>query len=131
DLDIQDILLLKDGHCFKDSVLNLCNTFEKDIDNRLQLFSGSFDTIIKLSKEGLGMTLLPYLHSLDLEDKDRMYLREFSGTAPAREVSLIFHKSQLKMHLIEALKVSIDRIVKTVIVFNDVNIISPVLKKEV
>jgi len=131
DLDIQDIILLKDGHCFKDSVLNLCNTFEKDIDNRLQLFSGSFDTIIKLSKEGLGMTLLPYLHSLDLEDKDRMYLREFSGTAPAREVSLIFHKSQLKMHLIEALKVSIDRIVKTVIVFNDVNIISPVLKKEV
>ena len=60
ELEIQDILLLEDGHCFKDSVINICSTHKIDNTKGFQLASGSFDTLIKLSKEGLGMTLLPY-----------------------------------------------------------------------
>lgn len=29
DLDIDDMLLLEDGHCFKDGILNLCKSFKK------------------------------------------------------------------------------------------------------
>jgi len=41
--------LLEDGHCFKESILNLCNTFGNK-NNHFQLHSGSFNTLIKLSK---------------------------------------------------------------------------------
>jgi LysR family hydrogen peroxide-inducible transcriptional activator len=112
ELEMDDILLLEDGHCFKESVINLCRTYKSDNKKGFQLESGSFDTLIKLSKEGLGMTLLPYLHTLDLSDHDQKYLREFTTPPPAREVSLIFHKSQLKMQLIEALKNTIDGVVQ-------------------
>ena len=129
ELEMDDILLLEDGHCFKDSVINLCRTHKIDNKKGFQLESGSFDTLIKLTKEGLGMTLLPYLHTLDLSEKDKTYLREFTNPPPAREVSLIYHKSQLKMQLIEALKTTIDGVVRGAISFSDVKIISPLHKK--
>jgi LysR family transcriptional regulator, hydrogen peroxide-inducible genes activator len=129
ELEMEDILLLEDGHCFKDSVINLCRTHKTDNKKGFQLESGSFDTLIKLSKEGLGMTLLPYLHTLDLNDKDKKHLREFTAPPPAREVSLIYHKSQLKMQLIDALKNTIDGVVRGAISFSDVKIISPLQKR--
>ncbi len=128
DLDVNDILLLEDGHCFKESIVNLCNTFGNK-NNHFQLHSGSFNTLIKLSKEGLGMTLLPYLQTLDLNNKERIFLREFIEPVPAREVSVIYHKSQLKIHLIDALKNTIDSIIRGIIAFNDVKIVSPLQKK--
>jgi len=130
DLELEDILLLEDGHCFKSSIINLCNSFKQDTSSHFHLESGSFNTLIKLSKENMGMTLLPYLHTLDLNEKDQKYLREFTAPAPAREVSLIFHKSQLKMQLIEALKSVIDSVVRGAITFSDVEIISPLSKKK-
>lgn len=128
ELEMEDILLLEDGHCFKESVINLCRTYKTDNKKGFQLESGSFDTLIKLSKEGLGMTLLPYLHTLDLNDKDKKHLREFETPPPAREVSLIYHKSQLKMQMIEALKTTIDGVIRGAISFSDVKIISPLQK---
>ncbi len=128
DLDVDDLLLLEDGHCFKDSVINLCRTNKKSKNLHFQLESGSFDTLIKLSKDGLGMTLLPYLNTLDLNTEDKKHLRDFESPPPAREVSLIYHKSQLKMQLVEALKNTIDSVVRGAIAFSDVNIISPLRK---
>lgn len=128
ELEMEDILLLEDGHCFKDSVINLCRTHKIDNKKGFQLASGSFDTLIKLSKEGLGMTLLPYLHTLDLSEDDKDNLRDFTTPPPAREVSLIYHKSQLKMQLVEALKKTIDGVVRGAISFSDVKIISPLPK---
>ena len=75
------------------------------------------------------MTLIPYLHTLELPDQDKIYLKEFSNSVPAREVSLIYHKSQLKMQLIEALKNTIDSVIRGAISFHDVKIISPLNKK--
>lgn len=130
DLELNDILLLEDGHCFKASVLNLCKAYKNDTSARFHLESGNFSTLIKLSKENMGMTLLPYLHTLDLHENDKKHLREFNTPAPAREVSLIYHKSQLKMQLIESLKSVIDSIVRGEISFNDVKIISPLKNKK-
>ena len=128
DLEVDDLLLLEDGHCFKNSIINLCRTNKKNTTHHFQLESGSFDTLIKLSKDGLGMTLLPYLNTLDLNEKDKEHLREFETPPPAREVSLIYHKSQLKMQLIEALKTTIDSVIRGAIAFSDVKIISPINK---
>jgi LysR family hydrogen peroxide-inducible transcriptional activator len=126
DLDIDDILLLEDGHCFRDGVINLCKAPRSTVDDHFQLESGSFETLIKLSNEDLGMTLLPYLHTLDIKESERKYLRHFTEPRPAREVSLLFHKSELKMQIIEALRSVIMGIVRGAIAFHNVQIISPV-----
>ncbi len=128
DLDLEDILLLEDGHCFRDGVINLCKT-SKNNNESFQLQSGSFETLIKLSNEGLGMTLLPYLHTLDLGENMKINLRYFQEPSPAREVSLIYNKSELKMQIINALQDVIAGVIRGAIAFQDVKIISPLSKK--
>jgi LysR family hydrogen peroxide-inducible transcriptional activator len=131
DLDLSDILLLEDGHCFKNNVINLCQSINTADDSQFHLESGSISSLIRLSKEGLGMTLIPYLNSLDLSEEDKKYLRPFESTIPAREVSLIYHKSQLKIQMLDALKTTIDSVIRGAIAFHDVKIISPLNKKPV
>lgn len=129
DLVIEDMLLLEDGHCFRDGVINLCKAFKNHEDDAFQLESGSIETLIKLSNEGLGMTLLPYLHTLDLNDGAKENLHYFEEPSPAREVSIIYHKSELKMQIIEAMQTVISGIIRGAIKFQDVKIISPLSNK--
>lgn len=129
DLNIDEILLLQDGHCFRDGILNLCKNMSKNETSRFQIESGSFETLIKLADEGLGTTLLPYLHTLDLKEKDKLKLRHFKEPKPAREISLIFPKSELKIQIIDALRSTIAGVVKGAIVFQNVQIISSLPNK--
>lgn len=129
DLDLNDILLLEDGHCFKDGILNLCKATRNANGDRFQLETGSFETMVKLANEGLGMTLLPYLQTIDMKENEQKNLRMFSEPIPAREVSLIFNKSELKMQIIEALRSTIAGVIKGAIAFQNVKIISPLSKK--
>jgi LysR family transcriptional regulator, hydrogen peroxide-inducible genes activator len=129
DLNLDELLVLQDGHCFKNGILNLCQNQISTNKNSFQLESGSFETLIKLADEGLGTTLLPYLHTLDLKEKDHAKIKHFKEPKPAREVSLIFSKSELKIHIIDALRATITGVVKGAIAFQNVQIISPLQKK--
>lgn len=128
DLNPDEILLLRDGHCFRDGVLNICNIPTNN--NKFMIESGSFEMLIKLADEGLGTTLLPYLHTLDLKEKDQQKLKHFKDPKPSREVSLIYPKSELKMHIIEALRSTISGVIRGAVVFQNVQIISPLPKKQ-
>ncbi|WP_347372741.1 LysR substrate-binding domain-containing protein [Aequorivita sp. Q41] len=128
DLDIEDILLLEDGHCFRDGIINLCKATKNSGSDKFQLESGSFETLIKLSNEGMGMTLLPYLHTLDILPSQTENLKYFKEPSPAREVSLIYSKSELKMQIITALHDIISGVIRGAIAFQDVKIISPIKK---
>ena len=124
DLDISEILVLEDGHCFRNHVLNLCQVKQQN-NNRFEIKSGSFETLIKLADEGLGMTLLPYLHGIELSKEKRKNIRLFPDPAPAREVSLIHSKSQLKMPIISALRATISSIIRGAIKFDNIKVIPP------
>jgi LysR family hydrogen peroxide-inducible transcriptional activator len=130
DLNLDEILLLQDGHCFRDGILNLCKNQDIVSLNNFQIQSGSFETLIKLADEGLGLTLLPYLHTLDLKDNDRLKLKHFKDPKPAREISLIFPKTELKIQIIDALKQTISGVIRGAIAFQNVEIISPLPKKQ-
>ena len=124
DLSMTDILVLEDGHCFRNNVLNLCqmNRIER---NPFDLKSGSFETLINLADEGLGMTLLPFLHGNSLSESKKKNLKFFPDPAPAREVSLIHYKSQLKLPIINALRSTISSIIRGAIRFENIKIIAP------
>lgn len=129
DLDVNDVLLLQDGHCFRDGVINLCKATKNSGEEHFQLQSGSFETLVNLADEDMGMTLLPYLNTLELDDVKKKNLKFFQNPPPAREVSLIYHKSELKIQITEALRDVIAGIVRGAIAFQDVKIISPINQK--
>ena len=95
DLDTSDLLILQEGHCFRNNVLALCDASKLKL-RPIKLESGSFDALIKLSNDGYGMTLLPSLVAEDLSDDLRKNVKNFKAPVPTREVSLIYHQSQLR-----------------------------------
>lgn len=129
-LNINEILLLQDGHCFTNGILNICKASKVDTSKGFELASGSFETLIRLSNEGLGVTLLPFLHTLNLNENDKRNLIEFRDPKPSREISLIYSTTELKIHIIEALRSTISGIIKGAIAFQNIEIISPKLLKK-
>ncbi len=125
DLRLDEVLLLEDGHCFRDGVINLCGAPKQLDPSEFRIESGSFETLIKLSDENMGMTLLPYLHTLQLKEVQEQRLKHFEKPEPAREISLIYHKSELKLQITTALKEVISAVIRGAISFHDVKIISP------
>ena len=123
DLTNGDLLILKDGHCFRNQVLNLCSI--EDLNKQYELKSGSFETLINLSNNGPWMTIIPYLHSNNLSPKNVQNIIPFQDPVPAREISMVYSKSQLKLPVINALTSSISSVIRGHIKYNDVKIMSP------
>ncbi len=107
ELDLHDLLLLNEGHCFRNSVLNLCKNTEEREEKMLRLESGNFDTLIRLAKQGYGMTLLPYLTALDLAEELQPMVKPIAQPRPTREISVVYSRTQLKIGVIEKLMGSI------------------------
>jgi len=125
DIENENVLLLEDGHCFKNQVLSMCALTKSGLNKQFNLKSGSFETLVNLANEGLGMTLIPYLNSMNLSEKNCKNIRNFPVPSPAREISIIYPKSQLKLQIIEAVKDSISGVIRGAITFEDVQIIVP------
>ena len=129
DLYSNDLLLLKDGNCFRNSIENLC--FDcNEYKGRFDLKSGNFETLINLVDKGLGMTFLPYLHTLRLNESQKKMLHEFKNPKPSREISVVYHKNEVKIHIINEIKDLLKNLTKIKLQFNDVNIISPIKNRE-
>ena len=124
-----DLLLLRDGHCFRNSIENLCFNCSEYV-GKFELKSGSFETLINLVDQNLGTTFLPYLHTLKLNEDQKEMLHNFKNPKPAREVSLVYHKSEVKIHIIDEIKKLLFRVTKQKLHFSDVNIISPIKNRE-
>jgi len=130
DLDSENILLLQEGHCFKNNIINFCK-INQTPNHNFVLESGSFETLIKLCEEGIGITFIPFLHTLQMTEKAQKNLVHFSDPKPAREISLIYPKTELKKHIIQALGQTLRQVIKGTIQFQNVQITSPVKKLEV
>ena len=124
-----DLLLLRDGHCFRNSIENLCFNCSEYV-GKFELKSGSFETLVNLVDQNLGITFLPYLHTLKLNEDQKEMLHNFKNPKPAREVSLVYHKSEVKIHIIDEIKKLLFRVTKQKLHFSDVNIISPIKNRE-
>ena len=107
DLNVNDFLLLKEGHCLRDQALSICKTSENDwVDKNKVIFeSGNLETIIKLVEQNFGMTLLPYLAVNYIKEKKRMnQIKEFSDPVPKREIGFIYSNTFIKMHFLNAIR---------------------------
>jgi LysR family hydrogen peroxide-inducible transcriptional activator len=111
DLDTDDLLLLKEGHCLREQTLKVCKSSEKewrDDHNKILFEFGSLDTLINLVQQNFGMTLLPYLAVRYMNDERIKLVREFNVPVPKREIGLVYSKTFIKKHLVDAIKKEIN-----------------------
>ncbi|MGH9344329.1 MAG: LysR substrate-binding domain-containing protein [Terriglobia bacterium] len=82
----EPFLLLKDGHCFRDDVLNLCKRSHLTLN--IVFEAGQFDTLLAMVAAGLGITLLPEMGRARFKHSG-VRLVELEEPEPRRTVGLV------------------------------------------
>lgn len=109
ELKSETMLLLGNGHCFRDQVLEVCpemSRFSTNGDGIARTFEGSsLETIRHMVASGIGITVLPQASVPDMQSKDGMlrYL-PFAQPAPSRRVVIAWRKSFTRHAAIEAVR---------------------------
>lgn len=109
DIDLSKLWILEEGHCFRDQIFNLCELKMKDIQSdRLHYQAGSLETLKNLVDHENGVTILPFLATLNLSKKQRAKIRAFAQPKPVREISLVINQNFPRRKIIEAIKKEIE-----------------------
>jgi LysR family transcriptional regulator, hydrogen peroxide-inducible genes activator len=109
DLKSETMLLLGNGHCFRDQVLEVCpemSRFSTSGDGIARTFEGSsLETIRHMVASGIGITVLPRASVPDMQSRDGM-LRyvPFAQPSPSRRVVIAWRKSFTRRAAIDAIR---------------------------
>lgn len=101
----EGLWILRQGHCFRNQTLNICEFDVSEHHRNLVMEGGSIETLKKMIGEVSGYTLIPEL-SYD-QHNDHRNVVHFSDPKPVREVSIVVHKHFTKERLITELRKSI------------------------
>ncbi|MET3106083.1 LysR family hydrogen peroxide-inducible transcriptional activator [Oxalobacteraceae bacterium GrIS 2.11] len=98
ELKSETMLLLGNGHCFRDQVLEVCPEmarFATSDDGIARTFEGSsLETIRHMVASGIGITVLPKASAPNPTSADGMLCHlPFNAPVPSRQVALVWRKS--------------------------------------
>jgi LysR family hydrogen peroxide-inducible transcriptional activator len=107
ELTSESLLLLGEGHCFRDQVLDICHTVRSRERSPLAktVEGGSLETIRQMVAGGVGVTVLPATStSASGGTSDLIRILPFARPAPTRRVGLAWRRSFPRPEAIEALR---------------------------
>jgi LysR family hydrogen peroxide-inducible transcriptional activator len=89
DLRNVSVLLLDDGHCFREQALAFCSNAKA---RELEFRATSLSTLAQMVAGGAGVTLLPQLSVLTETRRAELRVRPFAEPAPHRTIALVWRK---------------------------------------
>ncbi len=105
DIDLNELWLLEEGHCFRSQIINLCELKKQNKENNnFEYEAGSIETLRKMVEKNKGITILPEMATLDFSVKQMNMVRHFKAPVPVREVSLVTNRNYVKKKLVAVLK---------------------------
>ena len=115
DLSHEQLLLLGEGHCFRDQVLTTCPSVQhaseasaNSSNVRTAAEGSSLETLRHMVASGLGLTILPASAAeSSLYSSDVLVTRPFTEPSPSRTVALAWRASFPRHKAIEALRAAI------------------------
>jgi LysR family hydrogen peroxide-inducible transcriptional activator len=104
DLEGETVLLLDDGHCFRDQALALCQRVGAAAAG---LRATSLSTLAQMVAGGAGITLLPAIAVATENRAGGLALRPFGARGPARTLALAWRKGAAAAPALRALAAAI------------------------
>jgi len=83
------VLLLDDGHCFREQALAFCS---KARAREVEFRATSLPTLAQMVASGIGVTLLPLLAVPTEAGRSRLSVRPFAEPAPHRTIALVWRR---------------------------------------
>ncbi|MCA1489471.1 hydrogen peroxide-inducible genes activator OxyR [Sinorhizobium alkalisoli] len=111
-LDLSQLLLLEEGHCLRDQALAVCNTAGR---RQLTSFGAtSMATLLQMVANGMGMTLIPEIAVPSEAARNAIRIVPFAAPEPARDVGLVWRRSNPRRRDMDALAEAIVACARTV-----------------
>lgn len=90
-LERERLLLLEEGHCFRDQALSFCSMPTARPHEGLD--GSSLSTLVQMVGAGLGVTVIPEMAVPVDTPSAKVNVARFSGAQPARTIGMIWRKS--------------------------------------
>ncbi len=85
------LLLLEEGHCFRDQALSFCEASGSEPQNLME--GSSLSTLVQMVGAGLGVTLIPEM-ALPLEIRSAaISVARFTDPRPSRSIGMVWRKT--------------------------------------
>lgn len=118
-INTNEILVPKKNNDLKKSIIKLFNT--KKFNNKIK--TDNLESLLNLSLNGAGMSILPYLFFKGLKDEKKSLVFNFSNPLPSREICIVFKNNSIKEGSILNIFQLIKKSLKHIRTFSDVKII--------
>ncbi len=118
-INTNEILVPKKNNDLKKSIIKLFNT--KKFNNKIK--TDNLESLLNLSLNGAGMSILPYLFFKGLTDEKKSLVFNFSNPLPSREICIVFKNNSIKEGSILNIFQLIKKSLKHIRTFSDVKII--------
>jgi LysR family transcriptional regulator, hydrogen peroxide-inducible genes activator len=102
-LDPQSLLLLAEGHCFRNQALHLCHIGKERRSKGFTYNSGSIEALKGFVDKRMGYTLVPEL-SVSHELRTKPSIKRFSKPEPSREISIACNTAFSREKLLEIVR---------------------------
>jgi LysR family hydrogen peroxide-inducible transcriptional activator len=85
------LLLLEEGHCFRDQALSFCNMQASP--PREMLDANSLSTLVQMVSAGIGVTLIPEM-AVPVETRSAtVSVARFANPQPTRTIGMVWRKT--------------------------------------
>lgn len=110
DLKGEYLWLLDEGHCFSDQLVKFCQL--KGASQSKKAYSlGSIETFMRMVESGKGVTFIPELSILQLNENQKEMVRPFAIPIPTRDIVMLTAKDFIRKTLREMLMKEIQKAV--------------------
>ncbi len=104
ELDAHEMLLLGEGHCFRNQVMEACpNCYPTEGSQESTIEGSSIETLRHMVASGIGITILPSTATQIQYYKSILCTRPFAGKVPQRRIALAWRVSFTRPKAIGAL----------------------------
>lgn len=110
DLKDEYLWLLDEGHCFRDQLVKFCQL--KAASHSKKAYNlGSIETFMRLVEKGKGVTFIPELAMLQLDESRRPLVRPFAIPVPTRKIVLLTNKDFIRIALRDLIVEEVQKVV--------------------
>lgn len=85
------LLLLEEGHCFRDQALNFCDISSQGRRDRLE--GSSLSTLVQMVAAGIGVTLIPRMAMAVEAGSAQVTIDAFPQPQPGRSLAMVWRRS--------------------------------------
>lgn len=102
DLTGEQLWLLDEGHCFRDQLVRFCQ-LKAARASQLAYHLGSMETFMRMVESGKGITFIPELAVLQLNEIQKELVRPFAIPCPTRQIIMLTNRNFIRTTLLETI----------------------------